>query len=102
MSPLWVSVETLLTIVVGLVISVMYARYMWLALQHAVRTRDEHDVGPDSYRHSLIGAVLAVVGAVAAISGFGAGPALLYVGPGLALSSAIAVSYCLRTEYFDE
>jgi hypothetical protein len=102
MSPLWVSAETLLTIVVGLVIAVVYARYMWLALQRAVRTRDEPDAGPDNYRHSLIGAVVAVGGSVAAISAFGAGPALLYVGPGLALLSAIAVSYCLRTEYIDE
>jgi hypothetical protein len=42
------------------------------------------------------------VGSAAAISAYGAGPALLYVGPGLALLSAVAVSYCLRAEYRDD
>jgi hypothetical protein len=46
--------------------------------------------------------VIAVVGSAGAISAFGLGPALLYLGPLLALLSAIAVARCLRTEYVDE
>jgi hypothetical protein len=97
-----VSVGTLITIVLGLVIAGVYVRFMWLALQRAVRTRDEVDIGEDRYRYGLLGAVIAVVGSAAAISLYGMGPALLYVGPGLALLSAVAVSYCLRAEYRDE
>jgi uncharacterized membrane protein SpoIIM required for sporulation len=102
MSPLWVSNSTLFTLLLGLVIAGVYLRFMWLALQRAVRTRDEPDVGTDRYRHGLVGAIIAVVGSAAAIGAYGAGPALLYVGPALALLSAVAVSYCLRAEYRDD
>jgi hypothetical protein len=97
-----VSSGTAATLLIGLVISVVYVRYMWGALARAVRTRDEVDGGHDRYEHSLIGALIAVIGSALAISAFGLGPALLYIGPGLALSSAIAVARCLRTEYVDE
>lgn len=97
-----VSAGTLVTIALGLIIAFVYVRFMWLALQRAVRTRDEADVGEDRYRYGLVGAVIAVVGSAAAISAYGAAPALLYVGPGLALLSAVAVSYCLRAEYRDD
>ena len=102
MTQLWVSSGTLVAIALGVVISVVYVRYMWLALQRAVATRDDADVGEDRYRFGLVGAVIAVVGSAAAISAFGAAPALLYVGPALALLSAVVVCYCLRTEYSDD
>jgi hypothetical protein len=97
-----VSTGTAATLVVGLVISVIYVRYMWGALARAVRTRDDADVGQDRYQHSLVGALIAVIGSALAISAFGLGPALLYLGPVLALLSAVAVARCLRTEYVDE
>jgi small-conductance mechanosensitive channel len=97
-----VSTGTALTLLVGVIISVVYVRYMWGALARAVRTRDEVDSGQDRYQHSLVGALIAVVGSALAISAFGLGPTLLYLGPGLALFSAIAVARCLRTEYVDE
>jgi small-conductance mechanosensitive channel len=97
-----VSAGTAVTLLVGVIISAVYVRYMWGALARAVRTRDEVDSGQDRYQHSLIGALIAVVGSALAISAFGLGPALLYLGPGLALLSAIAVARCLRTEYVDE
>jgi small-conductance mechanosensitive channel len=102
MSEQLVSTGTAATLLVGLVIAIVYVRYMWGALSRAVRTRDEVDDGQDSYRHSLVGALIAVVGSALAISAFGLGPALLYLGPGLALLSAVAVARCLRTEYVDE
>lgn len=102
MAQLYVSPTTLLTIAVGLIIAVVYLRFMWLALQRAVRTRDDVDVGEDRYAHALFGALIAVVGSAAAIGAFGAAPILLYVGPVLALLSAVAVSYCLRAEYRDD
>jgi hypothetical protein len=67
-----------------------------------VRTRDEADTGEDRHQHSLVGAFIAVAGSTLAISAFGLGPALLYLGPVLALLSAIAGARCLRTEYVDE
>jgi hypothetical protein len=102
MSEQLVSAGTAVTIIVGLVIGYVYLRYMWGALQNAVRTRDEADTGQDRYRFSLIGAIVAVIASAVAIAIYGAGPALLYVGPLLALLSAAAVTYCLREEYTNE
>jgi hypothetical protein len=102
MSDQLVSGGTIVTIIIGLVIGYSYLRYMWGALQRAVRTRDEADVGQDRYRFSLVGAIIAVLGSIGAITAYGFGPALLYVGPGLALASALAVSYCLREEYVEK
>lgn len=97
-----VSPGTAVTLLLGVLIAVVYVRYMWGALARAVRTRDEADTGHDRYQHSLIGALIAVFGSALAISALGFGPALLYLGPALALLSAIAVARCLRSEYADE
>ena len=97
-----VSPGTAATLLLGVLIAVVYVRYMWGALARAVRTRDEADTGQDRYQHSLIGALIAVFGSALAISALGFGPALLYLGPALALLSAIAVARCLRSEYADE
>ncbi len=93
-----VSPATIVTLIVGLVVAAIYLRYMWLALQKAVRTRDEADQGQDRFARSLIGAVVAVIGSSVAIAAYGAAPALLYLGPLLAIGSAIAVSWCLQEE----
>jgi hypothetical protein len=93
-----VSTGTVVTLVVGIAIAYVYLRYMWSALQRAVRTRDDPDLGEDRYRFSLVGAVVAVVGSITAIAVYGAGPALLNLGPLLVLGSSVAVAYCLRQE----
>jgi hypothetical protein len=98
----WVSTSTVLSLLVGLAVSAVYLRYMWLALQRAVRTRSDPDEGVDRFRFGLAGAVIAVVGSAAAISAYGIGPALLYAGPALAIASALAVSFCLRGEALDD
>jgi small-conductance mechanosensitive channel len=97
-----VSPATAATLIVGVLIAAVYARYMWGALSRAVRTRDDVDTGQDRYRHSLVGALIAVFGSALAITALGVGPALLYLGPALALLSAVAVARCLRSEYADE
>jgi hypothetical protein len=99
MSDQLVSTGTAITIVVGMVIGYAYLRFMWGSLQNAVQTRDETDGSQDRYHFSLIGAVISVVASSAAIASYGLGPPFLYVGPLLALASAVAVTYCLRTEY---
>jgi hypothetical protein len=93
-----VSKGTVITLVVGLLVAGFYLRYMWAALQQAVVNRDRSDVGQDRYGFSFAGAIVAVVASSAAIAGYGWAPALLYLGPLLALASAVAVAYCLRRE----
>lgn len=98
MSSTIISIGTALTLLVGLVIAVAYLRFMWRALQAAIRTRDQPDSGQDRYARSFLGAIVAVVGSSAAVAAYGWGPALLYLGPILALSSGAAVALCLREE----
>ncbi|HMJ15736.1 MAG TPA: hypothetical protein VK524_30175 [Polyangiaceae bacterium] len=93
-----VSPGTALTILAGVLISGFYIHYMWAALKKAVRTRDDADVGEDTYRRSFFGAVISVVVSAIAISVYGLGPFLLYLGPIAALLSPIAVTFCLREE----
>ncbi len=71
---------------------------MGRALARAVRTREQVDRGEDRYRFGFVGAVVAVAGSASAIAAYGAGPALLYLGPALAVASSVAVAYCLRQE----
>jgi hypothetical protein len=97
-----VSTGTTMTLAVGLLIAVFYLRYMWGALRKAVVTRDRADGGQDRYGFSFAGALVAVVASSTAIAAFGLSPALLYLGPLLALASAVAVAYCLRREVTDE
>jgi hypothetical protein len=97
-----VSSGTLVTIVIGLIIGAVYLRFMWAALQKAVRTRDDADTGKDQYHFSFAGAVISVVASSAAIAAYGLGGSLLYLGPLLALGSAVAVSWCLRREWVGE
>jgi hypothetical protein len=98
MSEELVSTGTVVTLVAGIAIAYFYLQNMWRALQRAVRTRDDADLGEDRYRFSLAGAVVAVVGSIAAIAVYGVEPALLYLGPLIALGSSVAVVYCLRRE----
>src|SRR4051794_22832057 len=98
MSNQLVSTGTVITLLAGLAIGYAYLRFMWSALQRAVRTRDEPDEGQDQYHLSFVGAITSVVASSAAIAVYGVGPALLYVGPLLALGSAIAVASCLWRE----
>ncbi|HWO13075.1 MAG TPA: hypothetical protein VNN80_26425 [Polyangiaceae bacterium] len=97
-----VSFGTIATLIIGVTIAAIYLRYMWGALARAVRTRDDVDSGVDRYQHSLVGALIAVFGSALAITALGFGPALLYLGPALALLSAVAVARCLRSEYADQ
>src|SRR5450631_1241824 len=99
MSNQFVSPATLVTIIVGLVIAFFYLYFMWGALRKSVRTRNEPDDGPgDRYHHSLIGAVISVLGSILSIAIYGAGPLFLYWGPIVAFLAAIAVAYALRDE----
>jgi hypothetical protein len=97
-----VSIGTLITIVVGVIISCCYLYYMGAALLKSVRTRNDKDDGPeDRYHYSLVGAVISVIVSIVSIAIYGYGPAFLYWGPIVALLAAVAVAYSLREELID-
>jgi len=102
MPNLFVSSATVVTIVIGLVISFFYLRYMWLVLQRVAKTLDDPDDGKsDGFGHSFIGAIIAVVASSLAIIAYGLAPQLLYLGIVLAFASPIAVAYTFRRELED-
>jgi hypothetical protein len=102
MPNLLVSFATLVTILIGIVISIVYLRYMWLALQRVARTLDDpDDEESDSFGHSFFGAIIAVIASSLSIVAYGIAPQLLYIGIVLALASPIAVAYTFRRELKD-
>lgn len=97
-----VSNATLATIVVGLIISAVYVRYMWLALQRAAETIDAPDDSQtDAFGHNFLGAVIAVVASALTIGLYGVAPQFLYLGILLALLSPVAVAYTFHRELRD-
>jgi hypothetical protein len=95
----YVSIGTLVTIIVGAIISGFYLYYMGAALRKSVRDRHLADEGrPDQYHYSLIGAVVSVLASIISIAIYGFGPWFLYWGPIVALLAAVAVAYSLREE----
>ena len=102
MPNLLVSSATVVTILIGVVISIVYLRYMWLALQRVARTLDDpDDAESDSFGYSFVGAITAVVASSLTIIAYGLAPQLLYLGIVLALASPIAVAYTFRRELKD-
>jgi|SRR5260370_38814604 hypothetical protein len=102
MPNLFVSSATVVTMVIGIVITFFYLRYMWLVLQRVAQTLDDPDDGmSDGFGHSFVGAIIAVIASSLAIAAYGFAPQFLYVGIALALASPIAVAYTLRRELND-
>ncbi len=95
----FVSTGTLVTILIGLVISVAYLVTMARALKKVAATIDTPEPdGKDAFSYSFVGAIIAVVASSVAIIAYGLSPAMLYVGIILALLSPIAVTYTLYRE----
>jgi small-conductance mechanosensitive channel len=102
MPTIFVSPTTIIALVIGIIITVFYLRYMWLVLQRVARTLDDPDDGKsDGFAHSFIGAIVAVVASSLAIVAYGLAPQFLYVGIALALASPIAVAYTFKRELDD-
>ena len=102
MLTIFVSPATIIALVIGIIITVVYLRYMWLVLQRVARTLDDPDDGKsDGFAHSFIGAIVAVVASSLAIVAYGLAPQFLYVGIALALASPIAVAYTFKRELDD-
>jgi putative exporter of polyketide antibiotics len=99
MAHYFVSNATLATLLVGLVISAIYLRYMWLALERAAETVDVPDDSiPDAFGHNFLAAVAAVVASALTITLYGIAPQFLYLGILLALISPVAVAYTFDRE----
>ena len=97
-----VSSATAVTIGVGLIISIVYLRYMWRALVRASDTLDDPEDGrPDAFSYSVAGAVVAVITSSLTITLYGVAPQFLYLGILLALLSPIAVAYTFYRELND-
>ena len=102
MLTIFVSPATIIVLVIGIIITAVYLRYMWLVLQRVARTLDDPDDGKsDGFAHSFIGAIVAVVASSLAIVAYGLAPQFLYVGIALALASPIAVAYTFKRELDD-
>jgi cobalamin synthase len=102
MPHLFVSLATVVTIVIGIAIAFVYMRYMWLVLQRVARTLDDPDDGKsDGFGYSFVGAIIAVIASSLAIVAYGFAPQMLYIGVALALASPIAVAYTFRRELDD-
>ena len=102
MLTIFVSPTTIIALVIGIIITIFYLRYMWLVLQRVARTLDDPDDGKsDGFAHSFIGAIIAVVASSLAIVAYGLAPQFLYLGIVLALASPIAVAYTFKRELED-
>ena len=102
MHNVFVSSATVATIVIGIVITFFYLRYMWLVLQRVAQTLDDPDDGKnDRFGHSFVGAIIAVVASSLAIAAYGFAPLFLYIGIVLAQASPAAVAYTFRRELDD-
>jgi small-conductance mechanosensitive channel len=102
MPTIFVSPTTIIALVIGIIITVFYLRYMWLVLQRVARTLDDPDDGKsDGFAHSFIGAIVAVIASSLAIVAYGLAPQFLYLGIALALASPIAVAYTFKRELDD-
>ena len=94
------SASTIFFIIVGLVVSVLYIKAMLTVLNEAADSyrEDEEDSDGSYYAAPAWGAAIAGIVAAIVIWAYGASPALLYLGPVLAMASPIAILYCMAQD----
>lgn len=88
---------TILFIVMGVVVSVLYIKAMLTILNEAADSYDEAETESDGsyYAAPAWGAALAGVVAALVIFFYGLNPSFLYLGPILAMISPMAILYCM-------
>jgi hypothetical protein len=97
----FVSTETLILCLIGIVIVFYYVKGMMAILSNAAKTYDFPDEEiHDSYKYSLPGTVIAVVLAALVITAYGWASAFLYLGPILCMISPIAIIYCMSRDNY--
>lgn len=91
---------TLLFLVIGIVVSVLYLKAMLTILNEAADSYEEieEESTGSYYAAPAWGALLAGILAALVIAGYGIGPSMLYLGPILAMVSPIAILYCMAQD----
>ncbi|MEM9767132.1 MAG: hypothetical protein AAF892_04505 [Cyanobacteria bacterium P01_D01_bin.71] len=94
------SAGTILFIVIGTVVSILYIKAMLTVLHEAADSysEDEAESAGSYYAAPAWGAAIAGVLAALVIWSYGLSPSLLYLGPILAMISPIAILYCLSQD----
>lgn len=91
---------TILFLIIGIVVSVLYIKAMLSVLHEAADSYEEEETEStgDYYAAPAWGALLAGILAALVIWAYGASPSLLYLGPVLAMISPIAILYCMAQD----
>lgn len=91
---------TLLFLIIGIVVSVLYLKAMLTILNEAADSYEEEEEESTGayYAAPAWGALLAGILAALVIASYGMGPSLLYLGPILAMVSPIAILYCMAQD----
>lgn len=97
----FVSTETFILCLIGIVVAFYYVKGMMTILDNAAKTYNSPDEEiHDTYKYSLLGTILAVVLAALIITAYGWVSALLYLGPVLCMISPIAIIYCMSRDNY--
>jgi uncharacterized membrane protein len=97
----FVSTETLILCLIGIVIAFYYIKGMMTVLENAAKDYNFPDKeAHDTYKYSLLGTVLAVVLAALVITAYGWASTFLYLGPILCMISPIAIIYCMSRDNY--
>ncbi|NEQ54620.1 MAG: hypothetical protein F6K11_31560 [Leptolyngbya sp. SIO3F4] len=95
-----VSLITILFILVGIVISVLYIKAMLTVLNEAADSyqESEEESAGSYYAAPVWGAAVAGIAAALVIWSYGMSPSMLYLGPILAMISPAAILYCMAQD----
>lgn len=91
---------TILFIIIGIVVSVLYIKAMLTVLNEAANSYgevEEETVG-DYYAAPAWGALMAGIIAALVIFSYGLEPSMLYLGPIFAMISPMAILYCMAQD----
>lgn len=95
----FVSTETAVFFLIGVLVFVFYIRGMIGVLSNAAKTYDfDQDDSHDTYAYGLIGTILAVIASAVVIWSYGLSSWFLYLGPVLCILSPIAITYCMSRD----
>ena len=91
---------TILFIIIGLVVSILYLKAMITVLNEAVESYHEveEETAGSYYAAPAWGALLAGVTVALVIWSYGVSPLLLYLGPIFAMISPMAIVYCMAQD----
>ncbi|MBE9061392.1 hypothetical protein [cf. Phormidesmis sp. LEGE 11477] len=91
---------TIMFIIIGLVVSILYLKAMLTVLDEAAGSyhETEEETTGSYYAAPAWGALLAGIAAAFVIWSYGVSPSLLYLGPVFAMISPMAIVYCMAQD----